>query len=68
MSKTTRKLMLFIAFFSIISAMGALGYKMIYNVNMPWFVIIGGILSGFILTYLVKTYDSDDDFMPKKKN
>lgn len=67
MSKATKSLMMFIALFSIVTSSGALAYKLVFNPKMPWFVIIGGLFCGLVLTYLVKSYDSDDDFMPKNK-
>ncbi|MDY4127456.1 hypothetical protein [Peptostreptococcus porci] len=67
MSKATKTLMMFIALFSIVTSSGTLAYKLVFNPKMPWFVIIGGLFCGLVLTYLVKSYDSDDDFMPKNK-
>lgn len=67
MSASTRKLMLFIGIFAMISSVSALIYKTVYHVDLPWFIIIGGIISGLVLTYLVRSYDADDDYMPKNK-
>ncbi|WP_101772893.1 hypothetical protein [Peptostreptococcus faecalis] len=67
MGKSTRKIIMFIALFSIISSASALIYKVIYNTDLSWLAILGGLACGFILTFLIKSYDSDDDYMPKPK-
>ncbi len=66
MSKATRRIILFIALFSVFSSVSALIYKLLTKVDVPTYPIIGGFACGFVLTYLVRSYDNDDDFMPKK--
>nr|WP_314278086.1 hypothetical protein [uncultured Peptostreptococcus sp.] len=66
MKKSTRNLLLFVALFSVFSSVSGLIYKFILHENVPMFPIIGGLVCGFVLTYLVTSYNKDDDFMPKK--
>ena len=67
MSKSTKYLLYFIAMFSAFSAVGTLISSMIGGHDVPCKIVIGGLACGFILTYLVRSYDNDkDDFMPKK--
>lgn len=65
MSKSTRKIIMFIALFSVFSSMSTLIYKTIYKLDIPWFLIAGGLICGLVLAYLIRSYDSDDDYMPK---
>lgn len=67
MKKSTRNILLFIALFSIISATGGLITKLLFKADVPVTFIVGGLISGMALTYAVKSYDVDDDFMPKGK-
>ena len=66
MSKSTRNILLFLSLFSVFSSVSGLIYKYILHADVPMFPIIGGLICGFVLTYLVTSYKKDDDFMPKK--
>lgn len=66
MSKSTRNILLFVALFSVFSSVSGLIYKFILHADVPMFPIAGGLICGFVLTYLVTSYNKDDDFMPKK--
>lgn len=63
MSKTTIRILMFVAVFAMITSIGNLIYKMVFNGDVSWAVIIGGLLCGAILAFLLQSYD--DDEMPR---
>lgn len=48
-----KKIYLFIAFFSIISSITALGYKLITHADMSYISILGGMGCGILLLYFI---------------
>lgn len=59
MSKSTLRVLMFVAVFSMITAIGNLIYKTVFNGDVSWTIIIGGLLCGSILAFLLQTYDKD---------